>query len=98
MAQTDITPAITVPTTVSGDSNYELLGCYNDLPPSLNGIIPGALGSYISPVFASNEALTVPLCLEGCRVASMPNGGGHYMYAGVETRFVHSPKPISFPS
>jgi hypothetical protein len=70
-------------TLVSGDADWELVGCYNELPASASGRALGLNGSYISPILSSPDALTVALCLEGCRAALSPNGGA-YTYAGVE--------------
>jgi hypothetical protein len=70
-------------TLVSGDANWELVGCYNELSNIATGRALGLNGSYISPILSSPDALTVALCLEGCRVALSPNGG-EYTYAGVE--------------
>jgi hypothetical protein len=84
IAQTNTTPASPSPTSVAGNNNYELLGCYNELPPNSSGIALGTTGTYSSPIFASNNALTVPLCLEGCGIATTANGAGRYIYAAVE--------------
>ena len=75
------TPKPTV-TLVSGDAEWELLGCYNELEDTAPGRTLGLTGSYISPILSSPNALTVSLCLEGCRVALAPNGA--YPYAAVE--------------
>ena len=75
-----LNPTVTL---VSGDADWELVGCYNELPASASGRALGLNGSYISPILSSPDALTVALCLEGCRVALSPNGGA-YVYAAVE--------------
>jgi hypothetical protein len=71
-------------TLVTGDAEWELLGCYNELASYSSSRALGLTGLYISPILSSPDALTVPLCLEGCRVALAPNGAGSYQYAAVE--------------
>ncbi|KAH7308784.1 hypothetical protein BKA65DRAFT_414926, partial [Rhexocercosporidium sp. MPI-PUGE-AT-0058] len=83
------TPSITItsaisPTPVPGDDTFVLIGCFNE-PPSLSSTRAlGATGDYLTPIFASQDALTVPLCLEACGVALAPNSTGPYTYASVE--------------
>jgi hypothetical protein len=79
-ASTAPNPTVTL---VSGDADWELVGCYNELPAGASGRALGLNGSYISPILSSPDALTVALCLEGCRVALSSNGA-EYTYAGVE--------------
>jgi hypothetical protein len=83
-AQTNITRTSPSPRIVPGNTNYELLGCYNELPPNSSGIALGVRGTYMSPIFGSNYTSTVPLCLEGCGVANATNSSVHYIYAAVE--------------
>jgi hypothetical protein len=81
-------PKPSLPTLVDGSSGYELLGCYNELASYATERALGVTGSYISPIFASSDALTVPLCLEGCAAAQAPAVPGQYIYAAVEnTRY-----------
>ena len=82
-AQSNPVSALPSPTTVPGDTNYELLGCYNELPPSTSGIAFGATGTYVSPTLPSDNAFTIPLCLEGCGLATAPNVSGRYIYAAI---------------
>jgi hypothetical protein len=84
IAQSNTTSVSPSPTSVPGNTNYDLLGCYNELPPNSSDIALGATGTYMSPLFSSSNALTVPLCLEGCGVASTANRAGRYIYAAVE--------------
>ncbi|KAL2069344.1 hypothetical protein VTL71DRAFT_15682 [Oculimacula yallundae] len=79
------TPASAASSTAfAGDDTYVLLGCFNE-PPAISSMRAlGATGDYLSPIFASQEALTVPLCLGACGVALAPNSSGPYTYAGVE--------------
>ena len=79
-ASTAPNPTVTL---VSGDADWELVGCYNELPASASGRALGLNDSYISPILSSPDALTVAICLEGCRVALSSNGA-EYTYAGVE--------------
>jgi hypothetical protein len=88
-------PIPSLPTLVTGDSGYQLLGCYNELASYATERALGVTGSYISPIFASTDALTVPLCLEGCAAAQAPDGSGQYIYAAVEnTRYATLSKVI----
>ena len=73
------TPTLTF---VDEDPVYQLLGCYNELPSFVTERALGMTGSYISPIFALPNALTVPLCLEACAAATPL--GGRYTYAAVE--------------
>lgn len=85
------TPTLTL---VDNDPVYQLLGCYNELPSYATERALGVTGSYISPIFALPNALTVPLCLEAC-AAAKPPGRQNYTYAAVENaRYV--PYPLSF--
>jgi hypothetical protein len=70
---------------VDSDAVYQLLGCYNELPSFATERALGVTGSYISPIFTSPDALTVPLCLEACAAAGPPGRAGQqYIYAAVE--------------
>ncbi|KAH9224972.1 hypothetical protein DL95DRAFT_400264 [Leptodontidium sp. 2 PMI_412] len=77
-------PSATSPTPVPGDDTFLLIGCFNEPPAISSTRALGATGSYLTPIFASQDALTVPLCLEACGVALAPNSTGPYTYAGVE--------------
>ena len=74
-----------------GNSQYQLLGCYNELPPEASARALGASGTYFTPAIASPDDLTVQLCLEGCSAALTPTESDGYNYACVEnSRYVTS--------
>ncbi|KAG4439050.1 hypothetical protein IFR05_005478 [Cadophora sp. M221] len=69
---------------IPGDDTFLLIGCFNE-PPALSSTRAlGATGTYLTPIFASQDALTVPLCLGACGAALAPNSTGPYTYAGME--------------
>jgi hypothetical protein len=72
------------PNLFEGDSQWALLGCYNELDANAFPLALGTTGSYFTPPLAIPDTLTVPLCLDGCGAALGPSGGGPYIYACVE--------------
>lgn len=86
--------AETSPTPVLGDDTFILIGCFSEPPAISSTRALGATGSYLIPAFATQDTLTVPLCLKACGVALAPNTSGSYIYAAVEnSRYAHRPLP-----
>lgn len=87
--------AETSPTPVLGDDTFILIGCFNEPPAISSTRALGATGSYLTPTFATQDSLTVPLCLDTCGVALAPNTSGPYIYAAVEnSRYVRASYPF----
>ncbi|CZT50884.1 uncharacterized protein RSE6_11952 [Rhynchosporium secalis] len=74
----------TTPTLSPGNDIYVSIGCFSQPLTTSSSQALGAPGGYHSPIFASQDLLTVPLCLEACGIALAPDGSGPYTYAGLE--------------
>ncbi|KAG4427494.1 hypothetical protein IFR05_017023 [Cadophora sp. M221] len=72
------------PTSSTGNTIYQEVGCHAELPLNTSARAIGQSGSYISLNVTSTGPLTVSSCLRGCSLLLAPNGAGKYNYVAIE--------------
>lgn len=81
----DPTATQSKPELFDGNSEWALLGCYNEVNINSSSHALGTDGTYFSPPSITPENLNVSLCLDGCGDSLAPDGVEPWKYAGVES-------------
>lgn len=76
-ARSTSTSVLPPPTPFPRDSNFTLLGCYDEAAAI------SAAGTYVNTP-PSSDTITIPLCLKACSTSTVPNTSEPYLYAAVE--------------